>query len=355
MTAAGHDKMVLFHLMYGQHGMSFWDYSGPGTMIYDWYSYPTALVGAWNVLCHHIGYSDQIGFVRPPGGNFAIFTDKRNNRGVMIAFADGNAKEDAVVELPMDGLTAEDIQGNPVKLDGRKLTLSRSGRPVVLYTADGGNGQPLFDALEKIDRKHLGFVSAGAEGEKVYRLPDVWDGEEPKTDKGNPAMSGDTPVWRVDHLFPTDAIMPGNYKPMIWGNQRWEAPDHNHGGHPSLALKDGTIQMGTMGPWNGDFNFRKQAALSFIVPESGIYRIQATVKSKPWGGTRADAYLRIMKRDEQRVGEIEKFALKADGTPVTIDLEIDAALGHEIVFLTEMPNNNSSTNVEIKDVMVTKR
>ena len=355
ITAAGHDKMVLFHLMYGQHGMSFWDYSGPGVMIFDWYSYPTALVGAWNVMCHHIGYSEQVGFVRPPGGNFAVFTDKRNNRGVMIAFADDKAKEDAVVELPMDGLTAEDIQGNPVKLDGKKLTLSKTGRPVVLYTTAGGNGQPLFDALEKIDRKHLGFVSAGADGEKVYRLPDVWDGEEAKSDKGNPAMNGDKPIWRVDHLFPTDAIMPANYKPMVWGNQRWEAPDHNHGGHPSLSLKDGKIQMGTMGPWNGDFNFRKQGAFSFIAPESGLYHIKATAKSRPWGGSSADAFLRMMKRDEQRVGEIQKFALKADGTPVTIDLDIDAAQGHEIVFLTEMPNNNNSTNIEITDLTVTKK
>ncbi len=355
MTAAGHDKMVLFHLMYGQHGMSFWDYSGPGVMIYDWYSYPTALVGAWNVLCHHIGLSEQIGFVRPPGGNFAVFTDKRNNRGVMIAFADEKAEEDAVIELPMDGLTAEDIQGNPVKLDGSKLTLSKTGRPVVLYTAAGGTGKPLFDALEKIDRKHLGFVSAGAGGEKVYRLPDVWDGEELKSAKGNPAMSGDKPVWRVDHLFPTDAIMPANYKPMVWGNQRWEAPDHNHGGHPSLSLKDGVVRMGTMGPWGGEMNFKKQGALSFIVPENGVYQIKFTVKSDPWGGSGADAFLRVMKRDEQRVGEIEKFTLKADKTPVSVDIEIDAAQGHEIVLLTEMPNHNNSTNITITDLTVTKK
>ena len=171
MTAAGHDKFVLFHLMYGQHGMSFWDYSGPGVMIFDWYSYPTALVGAWNVFNHHIGYNEQIGFLRPTGGNFCIFTDKRNDRGVMIAFADDEAEEDGVVELPMDGLTAEDIQGNPVKLDGNKLTLSKTGRPVILYTAAGGSGKALYDALEPMDRKHLGFVSAGASGEKSIACP----------------------------------------------------------------------------------------------------------------------------------------------------------------------------------------
>lgn len=354
LTACGHDKMVLFHLMNGQHGMSFWDYSGPGQMIFDWYSYPTALVGGWNVLCHHIGYSEQIGFARPPGGNFAVFTDKRNNRGVMIAFADEQAKEDSVIELPMRGLTAEDIQGNPVKLEGNKLTLSKTGRPVILYTAAGGNGKPLLDALEKIDRKHLGFVSTGEGGAKIYRLPDVWEGEKQGSSDGNPAMSGGKPIWRVDRLFPADAIMPANYKPMTWGNQRWQAPDHNHGGHPSLELKDGVLRMGTMGPWSGEFNYKKQTALSFIVPESGNYRIRLTAKSNPWGGTKADAFLYAMKRDEQRVGEIRKFALKADGTPVEVDIQVDAAEGHELVILTEMPNHNGSTNVVVSDLTVTK-
>lgn len=353
MTAAGHDKFVLFHLMYGTHGMSFWDYSGPGTMIFDWYDYPTALVGAWNVFNHHIGYSEQIGFLRPPGGNFCVFTDKRNKRGVMIAFADGMAKEDAVVELPVAGLTAEDIQGNPVKLDGKKLTLSKTGRPVVLYTTAGGNGKTLYDALEPMDRKHLGFVTAGEGGKKVYRLPDVWDGEEAKTDKGNPAMNGPKPVWRVDHLFPTDAILPANYKPMVWGNQVWTAPDHSQGGHPSASLKDGDMNFGTMGPWDGEMNFKKQAALSFIVPESGVYHIRATARSKPWNGDR-DAYLIVMKRDGQRVGEMKKFTLPPDNSPVVIDVTVDAALGHELVFLTEMPHNNNATNIGLTGLTVTK-
>ncbi len=355
LTACGHDKMVLFHLMYGKHGMSFWDYSGPGTMIFDWYSYPTALVGGWNVLCHHIGYSEQIGFARPSGGNFAVFTDKRNNRGVMVAFADTNAMEDAVIELPIKGLTAEDIQGNPVKLDGNKLTLSKTGRPVILHTAAGGNGKALLTALEPIDRKHLGFVSKGEGGAEIYRLPDVWEGTEKKSSEGNPAISAGKPIWRVDHLFPTDAIMPGNYKPMVWGDQKWIAPDHQQGGHPSLELKDGKLRMGTIGPWSGDFNYRKQGALSFIVPENGLYQIRFTALSDPWGGTKADAFLYVMKRDEQRVGEIKKLILKADKTPVEADIEIDAAEGHEIVFLTEMPNHNGSTNITITNLTVTKK
>jgi len=359
MTATGHDKFILFHLMYGTHGMSFWDYSGPGVMLWDWYDYPTALVGAWNVLNHHIGLSEQVGFVRPAGGNFCIFTDLRNHRSVMIAFADREAKTDAVVELPAKlatSLTAEDLQGNPVKLDGRKLALSKTGRPVILYTAPGGKGRDLLAALEPLDRKHLGFVTGGGTGSTVYRLPAVWEGEEKKTSRGNPALNGDKPIWRVDQLYPNDPIMPANYIPMVWGNQRWEAPGHGQGGHPSATFKDGRVQFGTLGPWNGaDTNFKKQTALAFIVPASGVYRLQATAKSSPWGGTKADAFVYVMKRDEQRVGEIKKYALKADGPAVTIDVEVDASVGHELLFLTEIPNYNSSTTITLSDLSVTKQ
>ncbi len=355
MTANGHDQFVLFHLMYGTHGMSFWDYSGPGTMLWDWYSYPTALVGAWNVFNHHIGLSERVGFVRPPGGNLCIFDDKRNGRAVMIAFADREAKEDAVIELPISGLQAEDLQGNPVKWDGKSLLLSKTGRTVILTTAPGRKGTELLAALEPLDRRHLGFVSGDGTGPVVYRLPDVWEGEEKGSAAGNPVFNHDQPVWRVDQLYPTDPIMPGNYKPMVWGAERWVGAGPSQGGHPSASVQDGTVQIGTMGPWDSEgVNFKKQTALAFIVPENGVYRIEATAHSNPWGGTTADALLYVMKRDEQRVGEVKKFALKADKTKVDIDVEVDAAAGHELLLLTEMPNHNGSTNVMLSDLKITK-
>ena len=355
MTANGHEKFVMFHLQYGQHGMSFWDYSGPGNMIWDWCSYPTALVGGWNTMVHHIGLSDAVGFVRPRGANFCVFTDNRNKRGVMIAYADRNAKADVTVALPVSGLAAEDLQGNSVPLDGNKLTLKQSGRTVILYTQDG-TGQPLYDALEPMDRKYLGFVDADAAGRKVYRLPDAWQGTVRGQSDGNPVMQDEQPVWRLDHLYPTKPEMPGNYKSMVWNGSRWIAPDHAQGGHPSGELKDGVLRMGSLGPWGGKtHNYRKQGALVFTVPESGIYRIRATAASHPWGGSKADVLVRIMKRDEQRVGEIKRYALKADKSKVAIDVEVDAAVGHELLLLNEMPNHNNSTTVQYTDLTITQQ
>ncbi len=354
LAANGHDKTVMFHLMYETHGMSFWDYSGPGTMLWDWYSYPLPLVGAWNVLNHHIGLSEAAGFVRPPGGNLCVFQDLRNDRGVIFAYADRRAKKDAVVELPVAGLQAEDIMGNAVAIEGNKLILSKTGRPVVLFTGKGGTGKALYAALESLDRGHLGFVSESAAG-KDYRVPETWEGTKAGTSDGNPVMNQEQSIWRLDRLYPGDRILPQNYTPMVWGNQAWIAPDHTHGGHPSASMKDGGVNFGTMGPWNGAMNFRKQAALVFIVPESGVYHLEGTARSKPWEGTAKTAHLYIMKRDEQRVGEVKKYDLPRDNSPVAIDLELDLAAGHELLFLPEMPHANNSTNILLEGITVTRK
>ena len=44
MTVSGQEKTILFHTGYEDHGQSFWDYSGPGTLLWDWYGYPLPLV-----------------------------------------------------------------------------------------------------------------------------------------------------------------------------------------------------------------------------------------------------------------------------------------------------------------------
>lgn len=355
MSANGHDQFVLFHLMYDKHGMSFWDYSGPGTMLWDWYDFPTALVAGWNVMNHHIGLSDAAGFVRPPGANFCIFQDLRNGRGVVYAYADRNAKEDAAVKLPLEGIVAENLMGNPVEIKDGTLRLSKTGRPVIFRTKANTSGRELLAAFETLDRKHLGFATKGEDGSVIYRIPEVWEGAEKGSAKGNPALQDGRPLWRLDRLGAGERIMPGSYAPMVWGNQRWSAHDRTQGGHPSAEVKDGAIRFGTMGPWPGDMDFKKQGAISFIAPESGLYRIRATASSQPWEGKAEKALLLVLKRDEQRVGEVKRFELPRDNSPVPIELELDLAAGHELVFLTEMPHANNATNIVLRDVRVERK
>ncbi len=354
MSVNGHDQFVLFHLMYGSHGMSFWDYSGPGTMLWDWYDFPTALVAGWNVMNHYLGLSEAAGFIRPPGANLAVFQDLRNAQGVIYAYADRNAKAEVTVELPLEGWMAEDLMGNPVVIDHGKLRLSETGRAVLLRTRSKTSGVELAAALSPLDRQNFGFSSTAEDGSVTYRLPDVWEGSERGSAQGNPALQDGRPIWRLDRLGTGDPVLPDSYAPMVWANQRWSAADRTQGGHPSAEVKDGAINFGTMGRWPGAMNFRKQTALSFIAPETGFYRITATASSRPWEGNAPVALIYLLKRDEQRVGQVKRIELPRSGQRVPIELEIDLAAGHELVFLTEMPNDNNATTITLREIAITR-
>ena len=369
MSVAGQKKTILFHTGYEDHGQSFWDYSGPGTLLWDWYGYPLPLVAMWNVLNHHLGLSDEVGFVRPPGANLAIFQDLRNGRGVIVAYADREAKQDVGLEIPVGGLIVEDIMGNLVQrlpniLEGGggtpprtapvKLTLAKTGRPVLLYTAGKTPGKDFLAALAPLDRKHASFITAAPGAAPSFRLPPTWDGAEKGSAAGNPIAANGQPVWRLDRLFPADANIAANYSPLVWGNGLWIAPDHSQGGHPSARVADGKINFGTLGPWGGGGNdYPKIPALAFIAPKTGVYKIAGTANSKPWDGGAKTVPLSLRKKDTQRAAEITVIQLPRDGTPVPFTAEVELTAGHELLFVPLMHGlENNATNLSIEDLVV---
>lgn len=358
MTAAGQEKTVHFHTGYESHGMSFWDYSGPGTMLWDWYGNPLPLLAAWNVMAHHIGISDEVGFARPPGANFTIFQDQRNGRGVMIAYADRDAKQDAVVALPDFGapLVAEDLMGNAGPAP-KQLTLAKTGRPVILYTSAGTAGKVFAEKLAPLDRKKAGFVSTAPGAAANWTLPAVWEGAQKGSAAGNPIAANGQPIWRLDRLYPEEAIISANYTPMIWGNQQWAAPDRAQGGHPSAKVSDGNVSFGAMGPWGGkEFNFPKTPVLVFIAPESGTYRISGTATAKPWDGGAKVFPLSLRKKDTQRAAEVAKFPLPRDASAVPIAAEVELTAGHELLFVPMMHGlHNNAATIRIEALSVRKK
>jgi len=545
LTAAGQEKTILFHTGYAKHGMSFWDYSGPGTMLWDWYSYPLPLAAAWNTLCHHIGLGERVAFVRPEGANFCIFQDLRNSRGVMVAYADREAKADVTLELPLSGLIAEDAMGNAAPLGGSTLLLSKTGRPVFLYDAAKTDGKTFAAKLEPLDRRHASFVSqggasfrlppewagkakgsaegnpamavgkpiwrldqvwppkpgdpasyrpmvwrdgwwvpvsdsfgdqpkaemkdrgiriefrarhgtppaericglafiapragtcsvagsaqlrlwdganpvrltflhktakgvselaslklvkgkalplagftakvaagdelvllpriegaftggdvvlrdlvasVGAGGAAAWRLPRAWEGAENGTPKGNPITVDGKPVWRVVQVYPDDPTMTPNYRPMVWLGSRWGVKEHGQGGHPSAAISDGTIRLGTLAPWNGpNVKHQKIAALAFVAPGRGVYQVAGVAHTKPWEG-RAKLYrLGIFKKDTQRAAQLKVLELPRDGTRVPFELDVELTAGHELVFLTLMPDWHNATTTTLEGLTITLR
>ncbi|MEI7953627.1 MAG: hypothetical protein WCJ66_00540 [Verrucomicrobiota bacterium] len=358
MTAAGQEKTILFHTGYEDHGQSFWDYSGPGTLLWDWYKYPLPLVAMWNVLNHHIGISDVVGFVRPPGANFTIFQDLRNGKGVMIAYADRESKSDVTMELPDFGspLLAEDIMGNVAKAS-RPLILSKTGRPVILHTSEKTPGKAFLAALTPLDRKNTSFVTTAPGATPTYQLPPTWEGSTKGKSDGSVALANGKPIWKLCRLYPDDAIITANYSPLVWGNNEWIAPDHSQGGHPSARIADGKICLGTLGPWGGtDAKYAKIPVLAFIAPQSGIYQVSGSASSKPWEGNAKTCPLALRKMDSQRAAEIITLQLPRDGTPVPISTDVELTAGHELLFVPMMQNlPNNATNLTIENLLITAK
>lgn len=352
LTAAGQDKTILFHTGYENHGMSFWDYYGPGTMLWDFYDYPLPTLPAWNVLAHHIGLSERVAFIRPAGANLCVFQDLRNSRGVAIAYADRGAKADARVKLPFPNALAEDIMGNPVKLAGSELVLAKNGRPVILYTSDKLGGKAMAGLLAPLDRKNAGFVDAAA---KTFRLPLAWEGTAKGLAQGNPILAEGKPVWRIDQVWPDDPMMAEDYRPMPWSGTAWYPAEHAAGGQPEASIESGALRLAVRGPWGGggDNGKARIAGLVFIAPEPGVYTVAGQAHSKKWTGGAKAFTLGFYKKDTQRAAKIGEASLPSDDAPVRFEFKAELSAGHELVFLPLMNGQwHNATRTVIEDLEI---
>jgi hypothetical protein len=351
MTVAGQEKTILFHTGYEHHGQSFWDYSGPGTMLWDWYGYPLPLVAMWNVYNHHIGISDEVGFVRPPGANFTIFQDVRNGRGVMIAYADRGAKADVTVDLPDFGapLIAEDIMGNAAPCS-RNLVLSKTGRPVILYSSARTPGGVFLTKLAPFDRKHAGFVTGGAVPE--WKLPATWEGSTVGSPDGSSVSDKGRPVWKLEQLWPADYRKPGNYRPMTWTGTDWNVKQGGFGGQPSAQLKDGVLSLATRaahGPENA--RFPRTAALVFVAPQAGSFALHGGLRCRMWDGSNATSLL-LLKRSRESIEKLAALTVPHDSEKPLDGLGATLAAGEELVLLPLIDGMFTGGHAHFKDFSI---
>jgi hypothetical protein len=351
LTANGQDKTILFHTGYEQHGMSFWDYSGPGTMLWDWYGYPMPLVSAWNTLTYHIGLSDRVAFVRPEGANLCIFEDRRNGRGVMIAYADREAKTDAVVELPFTDLVMEDLSGHhergTVAGGKTRLTLPRNGRPCFVYSESKLAGKSFAEKLAPLDRKNASFVSQGG---ATFHLPATWEGPAKGKAEGNPALANGVPVWRLDQVFPPDPTKVANYRPLIMGDAYWVASADAFGGQPKAEMKDRGIRMEFRAA-HGQPQAERICGLVFIAPKAGAYTFSGSVQLTMWEGANP-VRLTLLHKTADGAREVASLSLvKGQRVPLS-GLAATVAAGDELVLLPRIQGAFNGGDVVLRDLEV---
>lgn len=346
LTINGQEKCILFHTGYEQHGMSFWDYSGPGCQLWDWYGNPLPLVPAWNVMNHHLGLSQTLGQVRPAGANLCVFQDLRNGRGVMVAYADREAAADVTLELPFDGLIAEDAMGHARPLAGRKLTLSKTGRPVFLYDAKHTGGKDFLAATEPLDRKHASFVAAGG----AVSLPAVWAGTANGSAEGNPAMAGGRAVWRLDQVFPPDPAVTANYRPLTWKDGWWIAEKDGFGGQPKVEQRDRGIRMEFRASHSAAPG-EKLSALAYIAAVAGEHRLSGSAELRLWDGGNATR-LTLLHKNAMGAKQIASTPLKP-GERFDLSLwSATLAAGDELVLLPRIEGMFTGGDVTLRDLGV---
>jgi hypothetical protein len=116
-------------------------------------------------------------------------------------------------------------------------------------------------------------------------------------------------------------------------------------------VENGSAIISSAGPWQ-NYEFQKIAGLVFIAPQSGVYHVRATAKTRPWTGGAASFKLALLKKDTQRAAELKSYQLPRDGSPVTIDTQVELTAGHELVFLPLMPDWNNATATHLEDLEI---
>lgn len=138
----------MFHIGY-DNGRSWWDWlTNGGTELWDEFNQPTVAVATWNVLIDSLGLSDPVARIRGDGFEIHVFQDKRNKRGVLLAYATEGEKK---LQLPVANLVRRDVMGNDVTLKAlggkTSLELPADGRPFYVFTTDKKSGAELAKAL----------------------------------------------------------------------------------------------------------------------------------------------------------------------------------------------------------------
>jgi hypothetical protein len=341
LFSEGLDKFITFHIGYGGHGKSWWDWVGSGTEWWDDHGNPTVAVGAYNGLCHFLGLSQPVQHIEAEQAELHVFDDLRNNRGVAVIWATANQ---VTLAIDTTELSAFDVMGNPLALpDPKQLALPTTGHPI--YLVGLGDGTALAQRLAHLQVQK---VDDGA-----FRVPEQWIGTEVRTSAGNPAMVDGAERWRFDQIWPDDPLKAENYKPLIWNGTTWVATDHSHGGQPAGKVTKGVATLTVRSPWNGN-NGQKLSALSFIAPEAGSYRLSVDPALKNWDGKRKSVDLRLLHVNADGIVECERISV-ADGSMVELRAQpVTLAAGDRLVLVPAFSGLHIAGNLSLKNLHIIK-
>ena len=352
LFAAGMHKLITFHIGYGQHGKSWWDWVGSGTEWWDDHGNPTVAVPTYNVLADQLGLSEFVESIHPYGATIHVFQDQRNDRGVAVAWSNDEAK---TLELPLTEFVRMDVMGNsimPKEHGGRiVLHLPADSRPFYLFSQKGLSGKELGDALRPFDQREAERLAQAAGAARFFRVPEEWEGVEAGKPDGSTIEEGGQPLWQVGRLLPADPLKAESYKQLRWSGRRWHAVDVQLGGQPAVTITPTEVQLGARGGWGGG-KIPMLPYLKFFAPEAGRYELSGLAKTKVWYG-KGPIELWVLKIDAARkVSRIKTVKLDSGEKTVLDGLRASLKKGEAVAILPWFPRRNVAGNVHLSELRV---
>jgi hypothetical protein len=341
LLEAGLERFIPFFIGYEEHGRSYWDWVGSGTEWWDDHGNPTVAVGVYNVLCHFIGRSHPVARIETPGALVQVFEDERRGAGVAVAWA---TQADAQLAIAIPGLQVLDAMGNDLPYAGKAIQLAGAGRPYWLVAPAGMDGE------------HLAASVARVAVAKAANLgpPAGWAGTKPGTSDGNPSPASLNGQWRVDQVWPDDPLDAANYHPLTWNGTEWQANEHAFGGQPSVDTTKTAVRLSCRAVWSGNPG-EKIAALSFIAPSAGRYRLRIAPALSEWEGKGSTVELRVIMCPASGHGSLIMALPIKDGE--TGDLHTDAIplqAGERLVVVPHFTAWHVAGTFELRNCAVTR-
>jgi hypothetical protein len=346
LFAAGMQKLITFHNGYADHGKSWWDWVATGTEWWDDQGNPTVAVPVYNVLCDQLGLSRHEKTIFSENAVFHVFEDKRNSRGVVVAWA---TRGEAEVELLVPELIRRDVMGMEEPMtskDGRtRVVLPQGMKPSYLFTK---NRMPASELAARLLPLDIGF--ARSTETDVWRAPTAWSGTKLDRSDGNPLLQDAKPLWQLERVWPDDPMKTENYSLMPWVGNEWSDAKNSQGGQPRATVNRNGIHLGARSGWSGT-PAQKLAALTFVAPRKGRYSIEGALSAEIWEG-RGPVDVNLLKRLPGANGAslVRSWAAE-NGKPVTLEgIQVELAEGEFLTVVPRFRAMHTAANIHVRDL-----
>lgn len=189
-----------------------------------------------------------------------------------------------------------------------------------------------------------------------FTLPEEWAGGTSGSKTNNPFVAGGKPLWKAVNIWPDSVTDPNNFKDMQWDGKSWvpvNGAEESFGGQPAIAPGEFSAVIAARSAWSGNPG-EKLAALVFIAPKTGNYKIEGNYKALVWNGDPQQAKLTVRKLDRKAMTSEKVGSLPLGPTDVAIEnSNVFLEEGQELAFIPTFTAMHTAASVTFSSLKLT--